>query len=625
MAEFEATDRLDEVPSALGSVRSFCAETERAVREVFGSNSKARKLYEELEECRQSCERLYERGRSLPTIAIVGKVGAGKGWLTRCFLLVGHHDNSQVLRDIPCGQNEEDRSRSLIWIGPECPAGLDKGMGETYRRVSEAQMLYLGCPYVVGDAPGFTADVGNYLTNIAITSATIKIFLLHQNDIRAGEITQFIRTMAGSIVLPVIRFRAGGPGGAHPAQELSSDVSTEFGKWQDAAREYRAKVLDPCFIPDQDIFSPGDPAKTIELVQDRIRAALRSEMTNADPGRLLRTVEHQIDAQKNACVAEMTRALGEFVNRVAPHVEIVQKARRYLLESVVREILGTDSELRALFRRRIRADWMERTPAWCFPYRTFLGVLILTAGAWDRLLFTVAGSLPSLAMTIFQSIKNLIWSREGASDAVEQRLEQLAQDELRPKFENFFAALDTAAGGSGKTGGASEAESVVRVKGIKSLEVRCREIMQQKLAQWGSWSFTPTLVGGFATLVFLLLLAGPLVTIYRPYLSIATSILGGNSVVWHDFPAPTFSTLVSYVLLSAAPAFVIALLALAWACRSAFLDRLIHGMRDELDKAIAELKKNGSLRLDLEDAHFDAAKYLVQLCNGEKTFGKPAP
>jgi hypothetical protein len=94
--------------------------------------------------------------------------------------------------------------------------------------------------------------------------------------------------------------------------------------------------------------------------------------------------------------------------------------------------------------------------------------------------------------------------------------------------------------------------------------------------------------------------------------------------VWSDFPAPPSSVLITYGLVSAAPAFVIALLALAWACRSALLDRLINAVRAELVKAIAELKNDGFLRLDLEDARFDAAKYLVQLCNREKTAGKPA-
>jgi hypothetical protein len=565
------------------------------------------------QQLRQRSERLAMRGESpIPTIAILGKVAEGKGWIARCFLR-DQPENAEVRQQLPSGQNDTDRSSRLVWFGPESPLGLEEG--EHYVRVSASRMLDLGHPYIVGDAPGYSdeASRSRQLAQVAVSSAAIKIIVFSEEIVRDGSLTRFIQKMPGAVVLPVVRFRPPAPGLADPDPERREDIRSYVADWRRDAPE--TNVLDPCFVPDAGIYSPNTE-EAVVLVQARLRERLIPYVQGTQL--LYEAVEQQIMAQCNAVRQDATQRLVEFQQRVGPCVQALEEIRRELPQRLVKELLGTDLQLRAAVRRRFQAMWMDLTPGWCFPYRSFLGLLVLTAGAWDRLVLSLAGSLPSLALTVFQSLSNFRDARardERLRAGVAQRLEQLAQDELRAELINFSRALEAVRSRENGERFAPDdvSDPVVRMEGLEVFESQCREIFEQESQRLGPAQWTPRAIAVGATLLFVLLLSGPLLAVYREYLLTTWTVLTTASSSWSDFPIPSASMIFTSLLLSAAPVFGVALLALGWGCRAGRVNRLIAAIRQQHDAAIHEWTSNRSLHFDLNDSRLNSARFLLHL------------
>jgi hypothetical protein len=603
--------------AALESVREFADQMERAGRHLLDDTSLASHLARITQQLRQRCERLVSRGESpIPTIAILGKVAEGKGWLARCFLL-DQPENGAFRREIPSGQNDTERSTRLVWFGPESPLGLEEG--EHYLRVPATRMLDLGHPYVVGDTPGYSDENSRarQLTQVAVSSAAIKIIMLSEEILRDASLSRFIRKMPGAVVLPVIRFRPSAPGRGDPEPQRREDILRYVNDWRNDAPD--TKVLDPCYVPDAAIFS-SQPEETIALVQSRLRERLRPYVQGSQL--LYEAVEEQIEAQERVARHEAAQRLTHFRRRVGPCVDALETIRRELPKRLVKELLGTDLQLRAAVRRRFQAMWMDQTPGWCFPYRSFLGLLVITSGAWDRLMLSLAGSLPSLALTVFQSITNFRDSRatqEQLRAGVAQRLERLAQEELRAELANFHRSLEAVLSRENmhREPANERTDAVVHVEGLEAFENQCREIMEHESQQLSPPTWIPWTVAVLATTLFGILLAGPLVAIYRDYLHAAWSVMTSSDSSWSDFPIASAAMLFTALLLSAAPVFGLALLALGWGCRTSRVKQLIAAIRTQHDAAIREWTSSRELHFDLNDPHLDSAKFLLQVAESD--------
>jgi hypothetical protein len=597
---------------ALLSARAFWQGLEEESRLLFGDDTLAERLTHIARQLRHECEQLAQRaGGVTPAIAILGKTGEGKSWLARCFL-TNASSNEPVLAAIRSGQNDVDRTQRLLWFGPTAPAEL--GEGEQHLHVDAKQMLDLGRPYIVGDTPGFSnyGEAASQLARLAVRSAAIKLVVIQEETLRDGDVTQLFAQMDGALVLPVIRFRAG-KGVANPVAGSVQEVERHLAMWRAAAPH--ARVLSPCYLPDQDLFSTN-AKDTRQLVQQRLRDVLTPALQDEQ---VLRTaVENQIAASRKAAEQQAATVLHEFSQRVGPCVRGLDAIQRDLPGRLIDELLGTDLQLRAGIRRQLRAMWMDFTPSWCFPYRTFTGLLVLTAGAWDRLVFSLAGSLPSLALTAFQSIKNVkesVASDQQIREGISLRLERIARQELIAEVDRFKTALDAMTNtapqdiGSGK----NDQQIAVRISGLDQLESQCREMVQASIERYGPRRFTPFLFGFVATVVFAALLAGPVVTLYRDYLPTAWQALNSpqSTTSWRDFPVPSVSMLLASLCFSAAPVFLLSLVALGWGCRTSRVNRIIKAIRHQLDAAKHKWSSNAGLKVDVDDARIDAARKLI--------------
>jgi hypothetical protein len=291
------------------------------------------------------------------------------------------------------------------------------------------------------------------------------------------------------------------------------------------------------------------------------------------------------------------------------------------------ELVGGDDELRLALRPRLRADWIERTPAICFPYRSLLGLLALTAGAWDRLALSLMGSLPSLVLTAVQAARNATDFKQASQRlraGLTERVERLLRDEFRGAIRQFRAAViaslpretltESVTSESSSWGATASGEmDEVRILGLDGAEADSRRIMQEVVRERRAATSTVLLFAGLATLSFVFLLTGPLVALYRAYLGAHHNAFLAAGTKWTDFPAPTASMLLASLVLSVLPVFALALVALTWCCRAARIRAAADDIQQQHRQALQQRFESGALRIELTDQQLDAARLLLAM------------
>lgn len=596
--------------AALGEAEGLADVLVDSARTLFSGGLLCADLESLAGRLRQDCRRLVERGgAATPAIAILGKVGTGKSWLARCFLPEADADNPRLRAQLKSGQ----QTRRLTWIGVEAPSLTGDG-GEQFLRVKKEQMLDLGRSYEVGDTPGFTdvLEAGDKLSDIALNSAAIKLLVTTEEQLRAGEVTQFVKRMNGALILPVIRFeprQASDEKPPMPNDSTIGDARRQIENWRIAAPATR--ILDAIFMPHARIY--GDQRAAEKLVQGRLQEALQPLLGDTELLRL--AVEGQVRERTNVARREAASLLNEFGQRVGSFIDKLEKRSQTIPERLLSELIGDDLLLHSGIRQRFRADWLDRTPAICFPYRSFAGLLSLTAGAWDKVIFSLAGSVPSLALSFFQSIKNWRDSAQFESrldSSLARRVELLLAAELAQDLRAIHRAILVSARSAGAaSAGIAVMAGAARVTGLDEVEIASRQIMRDQLSLQRANG--ARLLGMLGLLSFWGLLAGPLLALYRGYLVAWWNHIALGHATITEFPTPPLPLLTSCLLVSAVPTFLLALIGHAWCCSTGRVNRTVQAIKLEHGIMMQRHLRQGSLEMVLTDDRLEAARELLKM------------
>ncbi len=95
---------------------------------------------------------LQDRSPGASVVAVVGATGQGKSWLIRQLVR-----KSSVAKSIRSGNNADEATEKLLWVGPSPPADLDPRY-EQYLHCEASKMQSIGARYMLVDAPGATDD-----------------------------------------------------------------------------------------------------------------------------------------------------------------------------------------------------------------------------------------------------------------------------------------------------------------------------------------------------------------------------------------------------------------------------------------------------------------------------------
>ncbi len=579
---------------------------DRAVRQLFGHDAPLTRSVSEITDTLRSDIQRIRSGQSAGpvTLALVGRVGEGKSWLTRTFLAEDDAANQMI----QSGQNAAERSMELTWIGSQQPFS-ELTAGERFIKTSPQNMLDLGAAYVLADSPGYSDHDPSLeaLSSVALASSNIKLLATSVSHIRDSSLASFIGSMDGSLILPVIRFRPEDDAQA-PSDSVKNDCLTEMQNW--SAHAPSASILPAIFIPDAGIAGDEEARATTRQL---ISAALTPLL--ADPATLAKHRESQLQQRIQLTRSHLSETLTDFRQRIGTPVEKLDQLSATLPEIVQKEVIGDTAQLHIGIRSRFRADAIERTPALLFPYRSLIGILGLTHGAWDKLIFTTLGSVPSLVMTAFHSVKS--WSKtknfeQTLRDQSRQRLNSLINDAYREDIKNFSHAL-TAITDDSEEISLNEKVNVIEIQGLTGLEIEAHEIISQAIKKRRISGFTLWLGGISAFSVFWAMLLGPSIALYADYFSSLNETAKSLSDDWAHYPTPSASFWLTSLMLSLIPAGIISMIVTYLTCRRGRVTHTSTDIETEISSTIRNRIDSDKLRLVINNPKLDAAKTLLTM------------
>ena len=240
---------------------------DHAVRQLFGHDAPLTHSVSEITNNLRSDILRIRSGQSAgpATIALVGRVGEGKSWLTRAFLA----ESDPSFKMVQSGQNAAERSMELTWLGSQHPF-TELGTGERFIKVSPQSMLDLGASYVISDSPGYSDHNPTLeaLSSVALASSNIKLLATSISHIRDSSLASFVGSMDGSLIVPIVKFRPEDET-LTPSEEIRNDCLAEMQNWVNYAPN--ATILPAIFIPDAGI---AGEVETRQLARQQLSAAL---------------------------------------------------------------------------------------------------------------------------------------------------------------------------------------------------------------------------------------------------------------------------------------------------------------------------------------------------------------
>lgn len=590
---------------------SYANQVEHAAQELFGADSPTTyAITNATSSLRRDLERINQgQGSSLISIAIVGKVGEGKSWLTQTFI---NHLTPELQSEIPSGQNASDRSEYITWLS-EAPLSIELTSQERFVKLPTNSLLDLGAPYCISDTPGYSDNDASFQTisSQAAYAANVKILATSMTNIRDQSLTKFIHSLDGSIILPVVRYRpeSSGAESVTPSHDVVQDCNSEMQGWHQAAP--LAHVLPPIFVPDAGIAGQ----EVARHVSRQLLSKSLSELLK-DPRNLTAHLDKQLENRMNRARQEIKQTLQNITPMIEEPVQRLATLQADLPELLSNHLLGGEdqlSQLKVALRSKFRADALERTPAIFFPFKSLLGIIGFTQGAWDRLIFTSLGSVPSLVITAFHSIK--AWNKsknyqENLRDQSHQRLHQFINDAYRKDIRLFKHALANA---TNEAKPATDHVNPIEIHGLVGLEGKCQQIIANSIKSHSVSRITLWIAALAAFLIFWAMMLGPGILLYTDYLKALEETASNLRNVDHHYPIAHGSQLFTSALLALIPCAIIAMLTTVIITYSGRVKKATKRIQKDLLGTIHQGVKDKSINIQIQDKKVSAAKQLLSL------------
>lgn len=589
----------------------------RAAINVLGSTSAGTNIVQLCDAHLDTLQLLSQsRVPDATVVAVIGATGQGKSWLIRQCV-----SEPSVRRAIRSGDSQAEATRRLYWVGPTAPSNLDAS-SESFLYCSAESMLNLGGPYILVDTPGATdSDPATAeAASRAISMASVLVLVIRREQIRSEVPGQLAEASDGTLVLPVVTVvRA-----STEDSELRRDVDALAQRLRGAAP--RGEILPPILVPDFEL--TGKDQETVgKAVTEQLSAALQTQLSSGQIGQQRRGVRMQ--AERDRFQQQVRNQLAEHLPRLALAVQHLDQATQKLPHDVAVELIGSGQTLRAGIRARLRAEMLVSTAAIWFPYRTILGLLNLTHGAWDRVILALSGSLPSLVGAAWTSFKNL--NESGSSfqttGAIRQRSSAMIADRIVPLVNRFRSELSRVRPTGGDTAGSTRGSREqtlteshphtdimgLELLGIDSLQEQTQRILDEEIARAAPSKTAIQLCGLFGTLIFWSLLAGPVISLYRSYFSASYESISKLAENLETFPQPSAAMIFTSLILSLLPTALFAMGVLTWVQRTSRQDGAASNIDSRIKAAIDDLQQQGVLRVEFRDPILEDTRRLTQV------------
>jgi hypothetical protein len=543
-------------------------------------------------------------------IAIVGAKGQGKTWVARQFLR-----NAQLQQQLPSGDLQDDSTILLTWIGETKPKQFDASQ-ERFVQASRDELKEIGQPYTLLDTPG-TTDGNLAASQIALASlslAPIKLLVIDRTQLRAAANLNVARWIDGGVCIPIVT--AIEPDEIDAAGSDSNSLAKDLRDLVDQLRlqSPNSQMHPPVLVPDFEI--TNDEKAAGQTCATGILDALAKVFESGQP--LASTAESRRIAADQRLRFQTTQLIHDRLPKLSMAVGDLTRATENLPEQVLESVLGSSSVLETGLRMRLRTRMISDTPLLFFPYRTVMGTLNLTQGAWDRLMLAMAGSLPSLFGAFASWAGNI---RAGRSFALEideglrKRAEQQIDSKVRPLCDRFHRTILRQ---QANADAAEETpETRIQFHGIDQLQTASREIFEDEIDTNAVplWRlYFQALIG---MLIFWTLMSGPVIIIYRDYLAASYQVFTGGGPSLTNFPHPTPGLLFTSLTLSIIPLAIYCMIVLTFSLRRRRIRQIADSIIDRHQRTIAGLREEGVIRLAFDNELLTDAQFLVGLDSGD--------
>lgn len=593
-----AAEHIFEMSPLLGDISKLIGDTRRDIADAVG-----------------------HRNVSATILSVNGSKNSGKSWL--CRTLVSQAESRESIRT---GTEIKNTTEKITWIGSDAPEQMHEEF-ETRIKVPGDGMVDLGRPYILLDVPGYNdspADV-RAAARKCLALAPLRVFITIWKNMPDEEGFHYLSESDGTRILPLIVDPKYPRGGADYERNLS-----------DFMRRMKrhcpqAEICQPVVIPSVD--HADDPAKADELATDIVRKSLRGFMDGGD-----QVSPRVVSARMGIFKLRLRHILSSFFARVEPHYRKLNEAEDAALSKIFSQLLGSEKTLKAGVRMRLLMETGRTVPVYFFPYRILLTSMTLATGAIDRLILAFSGNLPSLAITAFQTsrnLKRLHQMRVNAGKALRDRAEQMAKEELAEVNDIFLRAIEQEID-LGEQSRIRASAREIHLSGIGRVESRSAEIFEESFNRHAAAAWLPWTLGGFATLCFLGLGAAPAWAVYNEFFQAwGASFQESSPVIWQDFPAPSGSMIFATLLLMTLPVIFLALLTVALAVTRGRANRCVAAIVKGHEKMHNELLQSRGIRIATNDPVREAVRILLEACpttpvvrsgeGGETTYRSPTP
>lgn len=557
------------------------------------------------------------RGVEEAFVAVIGHKNAGKSTLCRLFV---EDDEKRGRIRAGVGEKGKHATTRITWIGPGVPLHLERGV-ESSVPVGREGMTDLGVPYSLVDVPGFSDEsaAARKAAERALRMSGTAIVVWSFGQWEDESVLDYLRLCDGARLIPVV------VGASYQAKLKDGRMRGELESLRQRLELWcpKSEVLTPVLIPMLKDASDTENRKELEAIaREKVSAVLAEQLRqpSPDPVRLA-------DGRCSRFLDELAEELGPFLDRVRePYSELVDQEEESV-RSVSEQLTGNPRQLRAGIRLRMLAALMDECPVIFFPFRSFLGLLTLVAGAWDRLILGLLGSIPSLAVTVLQSGKNaaqLAKNRQAAREELRQKATSLATGKLARVNRKFLSAIREALPDEAKSR-FDYISPETELEGLDEVESEAEKIFDKLLEDRRPRGVVIFVLGLLSMLVWIGLAAGPIWSIYNEFFQAwGIAFDGSQPGKWNEFPVPSGGMIFSTLLLTFGPVFLMAMVALGLSVTPRRVNRCAEAVWAETNMELDTFIKTGLIHLKTDDEMRNAVRTLLEelSCDRNDSSGK---
>ena len=312
--------------------------TGREVLELCDDHAEARRMI------------LEDRSSGLVVVAVVGATGQGKSWLIR--QLVGKSAAAEAIRS---GNNADEATEKLVWVGPSPPADLDS-LHEQYVHCKSSDMQSIATPYLLVDAPGSTDDRRAIaaVASRALSLAAVLVLVVRRDQLRSEAVGMLTQASEGTIVIPVVNAVR------EEDDAMQADVESLVARMRHAAPT--SVISTPIIVDDFEIGDRRESAigkRAAEEVADQLQTELGSSW-EGDRRRSAR-----LSALDGRFRAALHSVLSDQLPGLTAAVRRLNREETALPMEIAESLVGSGGPLRAAVRSRLRLSLLTDTPAIC--------------------------------------------------------------------------------------------------------------------------------------------------------------------------------------------------------------------------------------------------------------------